>query len=129
VSYEGDKIVEYVRYLEGKIDGLTHQLVVKSGECTQEIRFLQARLDRVQEFLKDQWSLIPISTLARPGSYARGVQTGMSDVLAGLQRVLVWASHGGADSNVQQSPVNDEPIPETTDAGAVSASAPAGDEK
>lgn len=46
------------------------------------------QLARVRDFLKGQWERIPTVPHARPGSYERGYQNGIADVLRGLEQTL-----------------------------------------
>lgn len=49
---------------------------------------LSLRLRAVRKFLKGQWERIPAVPHAQPGSYDRGYQNGIADVLRGLEQTL-----------------------------------------
>jgi hypothetical protein len=72
------------------------------GECALEIAHLEARIQKVRDFLRDQWSRIPAVPHAQPGSYDRGYQNGIGDVLRGLQVAITTCSTSDATS---------EPVP------------------
>ena len=77
---------------------MQHVQEVKRLRAAETVRALEAaehaeKLERLRQFVRDQWARIPPVPHAQPGSYDRGYQNGMADILRGLEEALA-SQHG-----------------------------------